>query len=360
MQSRFAYCGVLYRGLALLRAHFVGRAMVQDDAYRFDFPSTYFRVAFTGKTLAMRVTDTKRNFYAVWLNSPTSAEPTHIVEVKGTDTIIDLITLADTKTSKLKEHQVVIQRRTEANCGTTTVSEFITDGKFLPAEPLKTRQIEFIGDSYTCGYGIDAPTKEEKFSPETENASRSYAAIVSRYFGADYIAVAHSGMGIARNYNSKFPKWHMPDRYLQTFDMDSTQATRWNAAAYAFKPAMTVIYLGPNDFSVSLQPKYESYRDNYYRLIKSIKANYGEDHPVLCVAAKSYEYLGEYVRELAKNSGMKNVNYLVYCPAQHNHTNEDLGADVHPNYNGQKKKAYSIIPYIATITGWGLQDAVVE
>ena len=90
------------------RITFVGRAMVQDDAYRFDFPSTYFRVAFTGKTLAMRVTDTKRNFYAVWLNSPTSAEPTHIVEVKGTDTIIDLITLADTKTSKLKEHQVVI------------------------------------------------------------------------------------------------------------------------------------------------------------------------------------------------------------------------------------------------------------
>jgi hypothetical protein len=123
---------------------------------------------------------------------------------------------------------------------------------------------------------------------------------------------------------------------------------------------MTVIYLGPNDFSVSLQPKYESYRDNYYRLIRSIKANYGDDHPVLCVAAKSHEYLGEYVRELAKNSGMKNVHYLVYCPTQHNHTNEDLGADVHPNYNGQQKKAFSIIPYIATITGWGLQDMPVK
>ena len=354
------------------RVTFVGRTAVDGTSVSFDWTATYFRVAFSGKSLTMKASDLKvgaadeaaaaklHNYYAVWIDSPTNVEPHRIVEVKPGENIIELVDPAYLKKSRRSVHEVVVQKRTEGEQGRTTVYEFSTDGQFMQAEPLRPRQLEFIGDSYTCGYGIDAPTKEEKFSPETENASRSYAAIVSRYFGADYIAVAHSGMGIARNYNSKFPKWHMPDRYLQTFDMDSTQATRWNAAAYAFKPAMTVVYLGPNDFSVSMQPKYESYRDNYYRLIKSIKANYGEEHPVLCVAAKSHEYLGEYVREMAKNCGMKNVNYLVYCPAQHNHTNEDLGADVHPNYNGQKKKAYSIIPYIATITGWGLQDAIVE
>ena len=354
------------------RVTFVGRTAVDGTSVSFDWTATYFRVAFSGKSLTMKASNLKvgaadeaaaaklHNYYAVWIDSPTSTTPHRIIEVKPGENIIELVDPAYLKKSRRSVHEVVVQKRTEGEQGRTTIYEFATDGKFMQAEPLRLRQLEFIGDSYTCGYGIDAPTKEEKFSPETENASRSYAAIVSRYFGADYIAVAHSGMGIARNYNSKFPKWHMPDRYLQTFDMDSTQATRWNAAAYAFKPAMTVVYLGPNDFSVSMQPKYESYRDNYYRLIKSIKANYGEEHPVLCVAAKSHEYLGEYVREMAKNCGMKNVNYLVYCPAQHNHTNEDLGADVHPNYNGQKKKAYSIIPYIATITGWGLQDAIVE
>ena len=120
------------------RITFVGRSVVEDGSYRFDFPSTYFRVAFTGKKLSMRVTDTKRNYYAVFVNTPTSAEPTRVVEVKGTDTIIDLVLPADIKSLKTKEYQVVIQRRTEANCGTTTVKEFITDGKFLQAEPLKT------------------------------------------------------------------------------------------------------------------------------------------------------------------------------------------------------------------------------
>ena len=355
------------------RVTFVGRTAVDGTAVSFDWTATYFRIAFSGQSLTMKASDLKfgaadeeaaaklHNYYAVWIDSPTSAEPHRIIEVKPGEQVIELVDPMYLKKSRRSGHEVVVQKRTEGEQGRTTVYEFTADkGQFFPATPLKERQLEFIGDSYTCGYGIDAPTKEEKFSPETENASRSYAAIVSRYFDADYIAVAHSGMGMVRNYNSKFAKWHMPERYLQTFDMDSTQATRWNAADHAFKPAMSIIYLGANDFSVSMQPKYESFRDNYYRIIKQMKANYGEDHPVLCVATKAHEFLGEYVREMAKNCGMKNVQYLVYCPAQHNHTNEDLGADVHPNYNGQKKKAYSIIPYIATMTGWGLQEAVVE
>lgn len=354
------------------RVTFVGRTAVDGTSVSFDWTATYFRIAFAGKSLTMKASDLKvgaadeaaaaklHNYYAVWIDSPTSAKPHRIIEVKPGENIIELVDPNYLIKSRRSVHEVIVQKRTEGEQGRTTIYEFTTDGQFFQATPLRERMLEFVGDSYTCGYGIDAPTKEERFSPETENASRSYAAIVSRYFGADYIAVAHSGMGIARNYNSKFPKWYMADRYLQTFDMDSTKATRWNAEDYDFKPAMTIVYLGANDFSVSMQPKYESFRDHYYRLIKYTKDNYGEDHPVLCVATKTHEFLGEYVRELAKNCGMKNVHYLVYCPAQHNHTNEDLGADVHPNYNGQKKKAYSIIPYIATITGWGLQDAIVE
>ena len=187
------------------RVTFVGRAVVEDGSLRFDWPSTYFRVAFTGKSLSMRVSDNKRNFYAVWVDSPTSAEPTRVVETKGTDTIIDLVVPADVKKSKLKEHQVVIQKRTEAGCGMTTVHAFITDGKFVQAAPFKERQIEFIGDSYTCGYGVDATSRKDPFTDETENASRTYASIVSRYFNADYMTIAHSGRGICRNAGSNIP-----------------------------------------------------------------------------------------------------------------------------------------------------------
>ena len=340
------------------RVTFVGRSVVENGSHRFDWPSTYFRVAFTGKSLSMRVSDSKRNFYAVWVDSPTSAAPTRIVEVQGNDTIIDLILAADVKKSKVKEHQVVIQKRTEAGCGTTTIHEFITDGKFVQAAPLKERQIEFIGDSYTCGYGVDAPSRYDKFSDETENASRTYASIVSRYFDADYFTIAHSGRGICRNAGSNIPWELMPDLYQYTIDRDST--TLWSVNQSKFRPDLTVIYLGANDFSGWMMPDNKKFNEGYLRLLSEIKANYGENHPILCMTPGPYEFLFFYVRDVVNNCAMKNVYFLGHCPAIHNETNEDLGAGWHPNYNGQLKIAHALIPYIATITGWGLQDVLVK
>ena len=355
------------------RVTFVGRTMVEGTDVSFDWTGVYFRIAFTGKSLTMHATDTKwdatsemaatrHNYFNVWIDAPMSDEPHRIIEVASADTIIELIDPAYLKKSKLKEHTVIVQKRTEGEQGKITIHGFATDekGKFLQAEPIRERQLEFIGASYDCGYGVDDSSRLAKFTPETENASRSFCAIISRYFGADYTVVAHSGMGASRNYNSKFEGWWMPDRYLQTFDMDSTQANRWNAAESNIRPALTLIYLGGNDFSVSLQPSYEKFRDGYYRLIRYIKDNYGEDHPVLCVSSKAHSTLLDYMRDMVKFCPMPNVHFMACCPALHLSTDEDLGASMHPNYIGHQKFSYAYIPYVATITGWGLQDMPVK
>ena len=355
------------------RVTYVGRTLVEGTDVSFDWTGVYFRIAFSGKSLTMRVSDTKwddtpemaatrHNYFNVWIDAPMSADPHRIIEVASTDTVIELIDPAYLKSSKLKEHTVILQKRTEGEQGKITVHEFATDAKgiFYQAEPIRARQLEFIGASYDCGYGVDDTSRNAKFTPETENASRSFPAIISRYFDADYVVVAHSGMGACRNYNSKFAGYHMPDRYLQTFDMDSTQATRWNAAESNIRPALTCIYLGGNDFSVSLCPKYENFRDGYYRLIRSIKDYYGEDHPVLCVSSKAHTHLLDYMRDLVRFCPMPNVHFMACCPTLHLGTDEDLGAAMHPNYIGHQKFSYAYIPYVATITGWGLQDNPVK
>ena len=355
------------------RVTFVGRTLVENGDVAFDWTGVYFRIAFTGKSLSMRASDikwdtttemaaTRHNYFNVWIDAPMSAEPHRIIEVASMDTIIELIDPVYLKNSKVKVHQVIVQKRTEGEQGKTIIHEFATDakGQFLQAEPIRKRQLEFIGASYDCGYGVDDSSRLAKFTPETENASRSFPAIISRYFDADYVVVAHSGMGAARNYNSKFDGYHMPDRYLQTFDMDSAQDTRWNATASDIRPALTLIYLGGNDFSVSLQPSYEKFRDGYYRLIRYIKDNYGEDHPVLCVSSKAHSTLLDYMRDMVKFCPMSNVHFMACCPSLHLSTDEDLGASMHPNYIGHQKFSYAYIPYVATITGWGLQDNPVK
>lgn len=353
------------------RLTFVGRILTQGTDVSFDWTAVYCRIAFSGKSLTMRASDlkydadpklaaTRHTYFNVWIDAPMSAEPHRIIEVAGADSVYELIDPQYLKKSKLKTHQVIIQKRTEGEQGKVTIHEFATDAKgvFYSAEPLRERQMEFIGASYDCGYGVDDTSRKAKFTPETENASRSFPAILARYFNADYMVIAHSGMGAARNYNSKFAGYHMPDRYLQTFDEDST--LRWSPEGTGMKPDISVIYLGGNDFSVSMQPSYEKFRDGYWRLIRSIKDYYGEDHPVLCVSSKSHSTLLDYMRELVNTCPMPNVHFLATLPALHLSTDEDLGANFHPNYLGHQKFAYAYIPYIATITGWGLQDNPVK
>lgn len=353
------------------RLTFVGRTHMQGTSVAFDWTGVYCRIAFSGKSLTMRATDIKpdadpaaaakkHTYFNVWIDAPMSAEPHRIIEVAGNDSIYELIDPQYLKSSKIKQHHVTIQKRTEGEQGKVIIHEFATDakGSFLAAEPLRERQMEFIGASYDCGYGVEDTSRLAKFSPETENASRSFPAILARYFNADHMVIAHSGMGAARNYNSKFAGYHMPDRYLQTFDEDST--IRWSPEGTGMKPDISVIYLGGNDFSVSLQPSYAKFRDGYYRLIRSIKDYYGEDHPVLCVSSKSHSTLLDYMREMVNTCPMPNVHFLATLPALYLNTDEDLGANFHPNYIGHQKFAYAYIPYIATITGWGLQDNPVK
>lgn len=338
------------------RITWVGRVLSDEEGVSFDWSATYARISFEGKYLAIKVSDTKKNYYNVWIDKVPVLEADKVVATEGEDSIVVLADESDFAAIYGKKvparHTVTIQKRTEGEQGRTTVKEFITRGALLQAEPLKERMIEFVGDSYTCGYGSENSVGTDPFKPETENSGKTYAAAVARYFGADYITIAHSGMGIARNYNTKFTGWYMPQRYMQTFDED--QEVKWEGFKDGFKPAMTIIYLGTNDFSVSLQPSYSAFKRNYIALIKEIKEYWGEDHPVLCVSSMADELLFDYVRDVVDDCGMENVHYFGFFPQVHNDSTE-LGASFHPSWPAHNKLAYSILPYISTLTGWPLQ-----
>ena len=220
----------------------------------------------------------------------------------------------------------------------------------MPAEPVRERLIEFVGDSYTCGYGAEKSRSTDRFSPATETAAKTYAAIISRYFDADYLLIAHSGMGICRNYNSKFSGYCMPQRYMQTYDTDSAYV--YKAEEQRLKPSLTVVFLGGNDFSKGVTPDFDTFRNNYLLLLNEIKANYGEEHPVLCCAKWGNNTLKEYVRQSAEESGLKNISFVAAGDSLFHNDDRNLGADRHPNYEAHRKIAYMLIPYVSTATGW--------
>ena len=345
------------------RVTFIGRTQERDGTVSFDWTGVYLRVKFRGSSLSFKVSDTNKNYYNVWFDSPMSTSPDKVVSVHGSDTTIVIFSTEELRVRFGKDrkaakapHQVILQKRTEGSQGTTTIHSFTTDGTFLQADAPKDRVIEYIGDSYTCGYGTEASSKD-RFSPETENQNLTYACETARFFGAEQVVLAHSGMGVCRNYNGSLTEDNIVEHYLRTFDQDPDIA--WDAHACSIKPDVTVIYIGTNDFSRNMQPSERKFVANYISLLEEIKANYGDDHPILCISPKHDFLQVAYIRKAVETCGLANVHFLGLSPSLHN-SDSDMGADGHPNYSGHTKIAYTVIPCISTIMGWEMTNNVIR
>ncbi len=335
------------------RITYAGRVLRDGADVSFDWSGVQCRVKFTGQSIALRCSDTKANYYNVWFDKGTEETPDLVIRTAGRDTTIVLA-------EKLGRgaHCMTLLKRTEGEQGRTTFHAFGTTGELLQAEPLRGRYIEFIGDSYTCGYGTENSKRDDPFKAETENCNLTYAAVISRYFNADYNLVSHSGRGIARNYDDwgkDIPGTTMPEKYDRLFDESAEPA----CPPAERIPDLVVIYLGANDFSTGKQPSMDAFCGNYIKLLGEIRERYGEDVPILCLAARLDPGIYVYVREACRRSGMEKIRSVALQDGVHDEDG-DLGASSHPNYSGHKKMASVIIPYVSTITGWAMEEKAVR
>lgn len=336
---------------------YVARTLVEGNDVSFDWTGSYIRIAFEGSYLAVTLSDSGKDWFNVWLDSPFTKDADRILTAKGDTTLV--LCDADILKAKYgkkvpKQHTVILQKRTEASQGRVTIHSFKAE-KILQAEPIKQRVIEFVGDSFTCGYGTENSKPSDPFRPEDENQNHTHAAILGRYFDADILVAAHSGQGVNRNYNDGGRGYTMVDRYLRLFDASDPKdkdAPKWQPESFPVKPAITVIYLGENDFSRQRQPSKRAFTEDYIKLLKEIKAFYGEDHPILCAAPRIEVF--EYVQAAVEQAGMKNVTYTgIFRQA---FLMNETGSSHHPAYPAQRKIAHNFIPYISTLTGWPIQE----
>ena len=249
---------------------------------------------------------------------------------------------------------MLIQKRTEGEWGKTTIHQFVlhNKGELMKETECPSRHIEFIGNSLTCGYGVEGKDRSEPYKAETENCNLSYATIIARYFNADYTLIAHSGRGVVRNYGDsvRISAVTMKDRMLNTFDMNLDK--KWDFKTY--KPDLVVVNLGTNDFSTNIYPLEDEFIHAYKLLISRLRANYG-DVPILCISpAIAQRQIVQYMERMRKDLNDKKV-YITVLPEGLCDSTTDLGAVWHPNYKGQMKMAMSLIPYMSTITGWPLK-----
>ncbi len=123
------------------------------------------------------------------------------------------------------------------------------DGQWLPL-PHVARQIEFIADSQSTGYGdlSRSPDCADDAVPSLSDASQSYAVLTAKQLQADWQLNAMNCIGVVRNCGGVWPGVTIQTYISRTLQSDSASVyhdPQWH-------PQVLVLWLGGNDFSAPL------------------------------------------------------------------------------------------------------------
>ncbi len=309
------------------------------------FPGTQIRANFTGSSISMKAKPGSGYFMVNVDNAPARK-----IFFGTQDSIINIA--HDLKGSR---HTVNVMLAFEGHKARPEFRGFILDdGCSLAGEPsMPVRKLEFIGNSITCGYGVEAQNEKVHFSDSTENHYYTYAAISSRSLNAQHMVVARSGIGMYRNYNGprEGSEDNMPRWYEYTSIYDNSQ--KWDHSKY--NADVICINLGTNDFSTK---GYDTsrYCANYEAFVKHLRKLHPKAKIVMLTGPmlmgdtnKMHISLLDDVYKKLCNGGIKDIYRFNFTPQT---GSLGYGADYHPSKAQQQKMANELIPFIRKITGW--------
>lgn len=258
-----------------LPLHVGGRVDRVADGLRRQWPGTYVEGAFEGRQALLRVGSGDVILHVLVDGKPVT---TLIKPAPGLYRVDGLAA---------GRHILRVEVASESQGGPTTIGGlFAGHSTPLPAPPGARRQIEFIGDSHTVGYGNTSDTREcsQDRVWATTDTSRGIAGQTARRYGADYRVHAISGRGIVRNYDG-FAGDTVPVAYpFVAFDKArKADDSGWN-------PQLIVIALGTNDFSTALKPGerwktrdalHADYEARYMTFVRSLRTAHPRAHVLL-------------------------------------------------------------------------------
>lgn len=154
----------------------------------------------------------------------------------------------------------------------------VANGTIAPTEE-EQHYIEFVGDSITCGYGVDDEDRNNHFSTATEDVTKTYAYKTAQALGADYSMVSISGYGVISGYSSDGTKKETQTmgQYYDKLGFSYANSGGFSVSDWAWgferEPDVVVINLGTNDASYtgSDAEKQAEFQEGYEALLKQIR-----------------------------------------------------------------------------------------
>lgn len=229
----------------------------------------------------------------------------------------------------------------------------VTEYGIIPT-PERERKIEFIGDSITCGYGVDAPNEHYDFSTETEDGSKTYAALIGKALDADVNIIAWSGIGAYSCYTSgdEPSQWKLVSGIYGNTDTMHT-SKKWDFSFW--QPDVVVINIGTNDNSWTrgISERVDTFGNAYYDLICQVREKNPDAYIICSLGAMGKELLPEIKEQVGNYSASTGDNRITAFEfdIQNGYT-DGYGADYHPSAKTHQKMADKLAPFIAELMNW--------
>ncbi|MEH0628014.1 SGNH/GDSL hydrolase family protein [Streptomyces stelliscabiei] len=319
------------------RFHTVGRVeRTADGTVAYSWPGVSFEGRFHGTRVGV-VLDDADNDYDVQVDGATVAT---LVTPGRTVSWID--GLAD------GGHRVRVVKRTESPWAVGRFGGFVAapGGAILARPRARDRQIEFIGDSYTAGYGNVSTTQDCSGNGgvnRNSNADLAFGALTARKLDADFQINAFSGRGMVRNYNGGEPGTDFRTYYDRA--LLNVEGDVWRKPD-GWRPRVVVIGLGINDFSTPLHAGERwsttaelvtAYESAYHGFLDKLRARYGRGTFLVVAAARLWnttafaEATLRIVEERVRR-GDGRVSHWYYDDPGLDH----LGCDWHPSLHDHR------------------------
>ena len=327
----------------------LGRSFFMDDKLLMCYSSTGAEFNVKAKRLDVTIIGDNR------VSGSDNGSAARIVAFVNGERKLDTMILSKSKDytifngEELIEGEVRIIKVSEATSSLAAISKITVDedGTISPTAP-QDLKIEFIGDSITCGYGVDDLDRNHHFKTSTEDNSKTYAYKTATNLNADYSMVSASGWGIISGYSgngAKQESQQIPRYYDRLAVSWSTvaavdpKAVKWDFSS--FLPDFIVINLGTNDASYTKgdSKKITEYKDAYIAFLKDIRSKNPDAH-IICslgiMGQDLYPAIESAVSEYQAETGDLKVTPLKFA---NQNMSDGIAADWHPSEKTHAKAA---------------------
>jgi len=325
---------------AALPVHVGGRILDEKDgALAFGWPGTYFESRFQGTAVRVRF-EAPREHMRLLIDGD---EKALFEEAAAVDLTIGALPPGT--------HAVRLEKLTESQTGGGRFLGFSSPGGTpLPAQP-SSRRVEFIGDSYTVGYGNRSTQREctREEVHDLTDTQQAFGPLLAKRLGADYRVVAYSGFGIVRNYGGSSPGLSLPIIYPRAKPDLSAAPT-----ADGWQPQLIVVNLGTNDFSTALKPG-ERWRDE-----AALRADYRKRYVEFVMkihrSSPGAKFLlmgsDEFIDDVRQVAGLLRQSPGVHVKAVRFGELDLQGCDWHPSLADHRRLAQLLEPEVAALRPW--------